>query len=49
MLRILLDENFNNDIMRGIIRRLPEADIVRVQDIPDIAQQDDPTILEWAA
>jgi hypothetical protein len=49
MLKLLADENFNNDILRGVIRRLPNADIPRIQDIPEIAGKDDPTLLEWAA
>jgi hypothetical protein len=32
MLRLAADENFNADIVRGLRRRLPELDIVRVQD-----------------
>ena len=27
MLRLAADENFNNDIVRGLLRRKPEADI----------------------
>ena len=30
MLRFAADENFNNDIVRGLRRRKPELDIVRV-------------------
>ncbi len=33
MLRLLADENFNNQIVRGILRQRPEIDIVRVQDV----------------
>jgi hypothetical protein len=42
------DENFNNDIIRGLLRRKPDVDIVRVQDI-GLSGADDPTVLEWAA
>ena len=42
------DENFNNDIVRGLMRRKPDLDIVRVQDM-GLSGRDDPTILEWAA
>jgi hypothetical protein len=42
------DENFNNDILRGLLRRIPELDIVRVQDA-GLSGADDPTILQWAA
>ena len=48
MLRYLADENFNNDIVRGIRRRLPEVDIARVQDV-GLSGTDDPTVLAWAA
>jgi hypothetical protein len=48
MLRLLADENFNNDIVRGIRRRNPAADLVRVQD-EGLSGADDPTVLEWAA
>jgi hypothetical protein len=49
MLKLAADENFNNDILRGLLRRNPELDIVRVQDIPEVAGQEDPVVLEWAA
>jgi hypothetical protein len=42
------DENFNRDIVRGLVRRKPDLDIVRVQDV-GLAGADDPTVLEWAA
>jgi hypothetical protein len=32
MLRYLADENFNNNIVRGLLRRQPDLDIIRVQD-----------------
>ena len=48
MLRFLADENFNNQIVRGILRRNPDIEIVRVQDI-GLSQTDDRIILEWAA
>jgi predicted nuclease of predicted toxin-antitoxin system len=48
MLRLLADENFNGDIVRGLLRRLPELDLVRVQDV-GLATQEDPQILAWAA
>lgn len=38
----------NNDIVRGLLRRKPDVDIVRVQDV-SLSGADDPTILEWAA
>jgi predicted nuclease of predicted toxin-antitoxin system len=48
MLLLVSDENFNNDIVRGLLRRKPDLDIIRVQDV-GLRGQDDPTILEWAA
>lgn len=48
MLRFVADENFNNDIVRGLLRRTPELDIVRVQDV-ELSGADDPTVLDWAA
>lgn len=48
MLLLVADENFNNDIMRGLLRRQPDLDILRIQDV-GLSGADDPTILEWAA
>ena len=48
MLLLVSDENFNNDIVRGFLRRRPDLDIVRVQDV-GLRGADDPSILEWAA
>lgn len=33
MLRLAADENFNNNIVRGLLRRNPTLDIVRIQDV----------------
>lgn len=48
MLRLVADENFNNNILRGLLRQQPELDVVRIQDI-GLSGADDPTVLEWAA
>jgi hypothetical protein len=48
MLRLLADENFNHDLIRGVLRRLPSLDLIRVQDA-GLREADDPAILEWAA
>jgi hypothetical protein len=48
MLLLAADENFNNDIVRGLLRRNPNLDIVRIQDV-GLSGADDPTILEWVA
>jgi predicted nuclease of predicted toxin-antitoxin system len=48
MVRLLADENFNGDIVRGLLLRQPDLDLVRVQDV-GLAGEDDPAILAWAA
>ncbi|TVL97482.1 MAG: hypothetical protein CV087_22265 [Candidatus Brocadia sp. WS118] len=48
MLLFAADENFNNNIVRGLLRRRPELDIVRVQD-SGLYSADDPAVLEWAS
>lgn len=48
MLLLVSDENFNNDIVRGLLRRNPDLDIVRVQDV-GLRGSEDPVILDWAA
>ena len=48
MLRLLSDENFNGDIVRGLLLRQPGLDLRRVQDV-ELEEADDPTILAWAA
>ena len=48
MLRLLADENFDNDILRGLLRGNPHLNVVRVQDV-GLSGADDPIILEWAA
>jgi predicted nuclease of predicted toxin-antitoxin system len=47
-LRFLADENFNNDLLRALVRQLPDLDVVRAQDIV-VSGADDPTLLAWAA
>lgn len=44
----LADECFDNDIVRGLFRRSPGLDLVRVQDLEQIAGRDDGSLLEWA-
>jgi predicted nuclease of predicted toxin-antitoxin system len=48
VIRLLADENLNYNIVRGLRRRLPEIDIVRVQDV-GLTGADDPSLLAWAA
>ena len=47
-MRFLADENLDNNILRGILRRQPDLDIVRVRDV-GLFGEDDPTVLAWAA
>jgi hypothetical protein len=48
MLRRLSDENFNGDMVRGLLLRHPGLDLRRVQDV-GLEEADDPAILAWAA
>jgi predicted nuclease of predicted toxin-antitoxin system len=48
MLRLASDADVHGAIIRGLRRRLPEIDLVRVQDI--LAENTpDPEVLAWAA
>lgn len=48
MLSLLSDENFNSDIIRELLLRQPNLDLLRVQDV-GLREVDDPAILAWAA
>jgi predicted nuclease of predicted toxin-antitoxin system len=48
VIKLLTDENFDGDIVRGLLRRMPNLDVVRVQDV-GLAETPDPNILAWAA
>ncbi len=48
MLRLVTDEDVHDDIVRGLRRREPALDIVRVLDV-GLDHTPDPIILEWAA
>jgi hypothetical protein len=48
VLKLLSDENFNGDILRGLYRRRPDLDVVRVQD-SGLNATPDSDILAWAA
>lgn len=47
-LRFLADEDFDQDIVRGVLRRLPSLDIVSVQEV-GLSGGLDPQVLAWAA
>lgn len=48
MAPLLVDENLNQRILRGLKRRFPALDYVLVQET-EVFQQDDPQVLDWAA
>jgi predicted nuclease of predicted toxin-antitoxin system len=48
MLRLVSDENFNGEMVRGLLLRHPALDLYRVQDV-GLEKADDPTIFAWAA
>ena len=47
MVPLLIDENVNHRILRGLRRRLPALDYLLVQET-EVMQQDDPEVLDWA-
>ena len=40
-MKFAVDEDFNNRILRGVLRRQPRLDIVRVQDVLSREERDD--------
>jgi len=48
MMRLLLDENFNHHILRGLKLRVPNLDCVIAQRT-ELRGQEDPPLLDWAA
>ncbi len=47
-MKFLADEDFNNDILRGLYRIIPNLDVIRVQDV-DLMGKDDRNVLERAS
>lgn len=47
-MNLLSDEDFNGRIVRGLLRRLPAIDLVRVQDV-GLIEKHDTEVLAWAA
>jgi hypothetical protein len=45
VIRFAADENLNHNIVRGLLRRNLELDLVCVQDV-GLSGADDPTVLE---
>jgi hypothetical protein len=48
VLRFLADEDFDNDIVRGMLRRLPNLDLMRAQNV-GLSGAADPRVLAWTA
>lgn len=48
MLRLLIDENFNHKILRGLKSSLPELNFVLVRQV-GLFGFEDPALLRWAA
>jgi hypothetical protein len=49
MTGFLADEDFNNDILRGLVRRVAHLDLVRVQDVGLCGAPDDTVLAEASA
>lgn len=47
MLRLLVDQNLDHDILRGLIRRIPQLEAVTALEI-GMARATDPDLLTWA-
>lgn len=47
-MKLISDEDFNNRIVRGLLRRFPPLDLVRVQDV-GLIEKHDTEVLAWAA
>lgn len=47
MVPLLIDENFNHQILRGLRLRLPELNYQLVQEV-EVIQKEDPEVLDWA-
>ncbi len=48
MLRLLVDQDFDQDIMRGLARRTSEIDAIMAFEA-GLSTVDDPELLRWAA
>ncbi|HXG66865.1 MAG TPA: DUF5615 family PIN-like protein [Blastocatellia bacterium] len=48
MLRLLIDQDFDQDILRGLLRRIPDLDAVTAYEV-GLSAASDPTLLAWAA
>src|SRR5215813_8023022 len=48
MLRLLIDQDFDQDILRGLLLRIPNLDVVTAYEV-GLSAAPDPELLEWAA
>ena len=48
MLRLFIDQDFDQDILRGLMRRVPEIDAVTAHQV-DLSNATDQELLIWAA
>jgi len=48
MLRLLIDQDFDQDILRGLRRRVPDLDAVTAYEV-EMSEAPDPELLAWAA
>ena len=48
MLRLLIDQDLDHDILRGLIRRIPQLDAVTAFEI-GMSRATDPELITWAA
>ena len=48
MLRLLIDQDVDHDILRGLIRRIPQLDAVTAFEA-GMSEATDPVLLKWAA
>lgn len=48
MLRLLIDQDFDQDILRGLLRRAPDLDAVTAYEVGK-SEAPDPELLAWAA
>jgi len=48
LIRFAADENFNHTITRGLLRRRPDLDVVRIQDV-GLSGAEDEAVLDWTA
>ena len=48
MLKLVIDQDFDHDILRGVLRRLPELDFVTALEV-GLSESEDPQLLLWAS